>query len=264
MELEVLVATMEQTDCSLANKMNIDRPTVIANQCSRWGYDEQGSVRMISTATRGVGTNRNLALELAQGEILLFADDDIIYYDSDLQGVVDAFRQFPDADVIFFAIDMTKNGKVFDQRRNKVRRVHLWNSLRYGAARIAVRRDAVRKHQLSFSTLFGGGCMYCCGEDTIFIRNCARAGLKMYSHNYVLGTCAKDTSTWFQGYDDKYFHDRGAVVGCAFPVCKHLVKWYFAWKLVRKTNRPLMQIIRQMNRGIRAYDTLTPYHHEGD
>lgn len=264
MELEVLVATMGQTDCSLADKMNLGRPAVIANQCGRWDHQEQGSVRMISTATKGVGINRNLALELAQGEILLFADDDIVYYDRDLQGVVDAFRKFPDADVIFFSIDMTKNGEVFDKRRNKDRRVHLWNSLRYGTARIAIRREAVLKHRLRFSTLFGGGCMYCSGEDTIFIRSCARAGLKMYSSSYILGTCAKDTSTWFSGFDDKYIFDRGAMLACAFPVGKHLIKWHFCRKLVKKTGSPVNKIIREMNRGIRAFKTLTPYHPEGD
>lgn len=264
MELEVLVATMGQTDCSLADKMNLSRPAVLANQCGHWGYEESGSVRMISTDTKGVGINRNLALELARGDILLFADDDIVYYDRDLQGVVDAFRQFPEADVIFFGIDMTKNGQVFDKRRNKVRRVYLWNSLRYGTARMAVRREAVLKHNLRFSTLFGGGGMYGSGEDTIFIRSCARAGMKMYSHDYVLGTCAKDTSTWFRGYDGKYFFDRGAMLACAFPAAKHLLKWYFGWKLAKKTKCSLKEIIRQMNRGIRAFGTLTPYHQEGD
>lgn len=259
MELEVLVAAMGQEDCSLAENMNLCRPAVIANQCGRWDYEEQGCVRMISSDTRGVGINRNLALELAQGDILLFADDDIVYYDKDLQGVVDAFRQLPDADVIFFAIDMTRNGQVFDKRRHKVRRVHLWNSLRYGACRMAVRREAVVKHRLRFSTLFGGGCMYSSGEDTIFIRDCARMGLNMYSHDYVLGACAKDTSTWFQGYTPKYFFDRGAMLASAFPVVKHFMKWYFAAKLSQKTGEPIMRIIRLMNNGIRAFADLEPY-----
>lgn len=264
MNLEVLVAAMGQTDCSLADKMNLNCPAVIANQCGRWGYEEQGSVRMISNDTKGVGVNRNLALELARGDILLFADDDIVYYDSDLRGVTDAFRQFPDADVIFFAVDMTKNGQVFDKRRNKARRVYLWNSLRYGACRMAVRREAIVKKRLRFSTLFGGGCLYCSGEDTIFIRDCARAGLKMYSHDYVLGACAKDTSTWFRGYTPKYFFDRGAMIACAFPRAKHLVKWHFALKLTKKSGTPLMRILRLMNDGIRAFATLTPYTTEGE
>ena len=157
MDLEVLVATMQQADLSLVERMNLYQNAVIANQCGQWSYAESQSesyrIRMLSSNTKGVGINRNLALQLAEADILLFADDDIVYYDSDLQPVIDAFNQLPDADVIFFAIDMTRNGEVFDRRRHGCRRLHLWNSLRYGACRMAIRREAVVKHRLSFSTL---------------------------------------------------------------------------------------------------------------
>ena len=252
---------MGQTDCSLAEKMNIDTSVILANQCGAWGYEESdaGRVRMISTDTKGVGINRNLALQLAKEEILLFADDDVIYYDGALQGVLDAFRQFPDADVMFFGIDMTRDGEVFDQRRNKTGRIHLWNSLRYGAARMAIRRSAVLKHRLAFSTLFGGGCPYSSGEDTILIRDCFRSGLRVYSHELVLGTCAKDSSSWFSGFNEKYFFDRGATVACAFPKAKHFMKWYFAYKSSKKTGVSLKKIIKLMNQGVAAYEKLKPY-----
>lgn len=261
MELEVLVATMGQVDCSLAQKMNIQTPVVIANQCGRWGYAESasGRVRMLSTDTKGVGTNRNFALQLAKAEILLFADDDVTYYDGTLQGVMDAFVRFPDADVIFFGMDMTRGGQVFEKRRNRVGRVYLWNALRYGAARMAIRRSAVRKARLTFSPFFGGGCQYGSGEDTIFIRDCFRAGLKAYSSDYVLGRCTKDSSTWFTGFHEKYFFDRGAMVACGFPWAKHLVKWHFVWKDHRKTGVPAKKILKDMNRGIHAFQTLTAY-----
>ena len=258
------MATMGQADCSLAEKMNIKTSAVIANQCGSWGYEEAdgGRVRMLSSDTKGVGINRNLALQLAKADILLFADDDVAYYDGALQGVVDAFRQFPDADVIFFGMDMTRDGEVFDRRRNKSRRIYLWNSLRYGAARMAIRRDALLKHRLSFTTLFGGGCDYSSGEDTILIRDCFRAGLRVYSHSYVLGTCAKDTSSWFAGFNDKYFFDRGATVACAFPRAKHFMKWYFAYRSRKKTGVPMKKILKLMNRGIRAYGEGKVYREE--
>ena len=263
MELEVLVATMDREDFSLVGKMNLRRSAVIANQCGRWGaetrVDGDVRIRMISSDTRGVGVNRNLALQAAEGDILLFADDDITYCDADLAPVAEAFRKLPQADVIFFAIDMTREGKVFDPRRHKTKRLHLWNSLRYGACRMAIRREAVVKHGLSFSTLFGGGCIYCSGEDTIFICRCLKAGLKLYSCDYVLGACAKDRSTWFTGFDDKYFYDRGAMLSCALPGLKHLLKWYFALKLSRKSDASLGRIIRLMNAGIRGYGSLTTY-----
>lgn len=266
MELEVLVATMQQTDFALTEKMNLCQNAVIANQCGRWGYEERISenlcIRMISSDTRGVGINRNLALGLARADILLFADDDITYYDGALQGVVEAFKELPDADVIFFGMDMTRNGKVSDKRRNRIQRVHIWNSLRYGTARMAIRREAVIKNRLAFSVLFGGGCCYGSGEDTIFIRDCFRAGLRVYSHDYVLGTCAQDSSTWFSGYNDKYFFDRGAMVACAFPNLKHVLKWHFAIKSRRKTGVSLKRIIALMNRGIKAFLTLCVWEEE--
>ncbi len=263
MELEVLVATMDREDLSLVEKMDLRRDAVIANQCGRWGSEtlerDGACIRMISSDTRGVGINRNLALQAARGDILLFADDDITYYDGDLEPVVEAFRQLPQADVIFFAIDMTREGKVFDPRRHKTRRLHLWNSLRYGACRMAIRREAVLKHGLSFSTLFGGGCIYCSGEDTVFICDCLRAGLKLYSYDYVLGACAKDSSTWFTGYDDKYFYDRGAMLARALPGLKCLAKWYFAWKFRKRSDAPLGHILRLMDAGIRGYRELKTY-----
>jgi len=263
MELQVLVATMNQQDLSLAQKMNLQQNAVIANQCGDWRYEETpagaGTIRMLSTGTRGVGVNRNLALQLATADILLFADDDIVYYDSDLQPVIDAFKQLPDADVIFFSVDITKGGAIHEKRHDTIKRVHLWNSLRYGTYRIAVRRESIIKKRIGFSPLFGGGCMYGSGEDTLFILDCLKAGLHLYSHEYVLGACAKDSSTWFTGYTDKYFFDRGAMLACGFPMAKHLLKWYFGIKLGRKSGVSLGKIIRLMNAGIKAFRTLTPY-----
>lgn len=263
MELEVLVATVRQTDMSLAERMNLHCDAVIANQCGQWAMDTKqapfGTVRMLSTDTVGVGVNRNLALQLAQGEILLFADDDLVYYDGAFEGVRAAFRELPDADVIFFGLDMTRNGEIYERRRHPKKRLHLWNSLKFGAARMAIRRSALEKARLSFSTLFGGGCIYSGGEDSLLIRDCFRAGLRVYSHCHVLGRCAKDSSSWFRGYDRKYMFDRGAWVACAFPKAKHLMKWYFISRLLPKTTLSRKEVIRQVNRGIRAYPNKQVY-----
>ena len=267
MELQVLIATMGREDLSLIKQMELRQNAVVANQCGRWeqrveqhdGY----TLQLLCSDTVGVGKNRNLALQAAQADILLFADDDIVYYDSDLQPVIDAFRELPDADVIFFAIDMTKNGQVFDQRRHKTKRLHVYNCLRYGACRMAVRREAVEKHRLRFSTLFGGGSIYGSGEDTLFICDCLRAGLKLYSHEYVLGACAKDSSSWFTGFHEKYCFDQGALMACAFPKTKHLIKWYFARKIKKRSGLTFGTVIKEMDRGMKAYGMLRPYAPQG-
>lgn len=263
MTFEVLVTTMGQQEIVQHEKMNLRCDTLIANQCDTWKMEQKqepfGRVRMLSTATRGVGLNRNLGLAAAEGDIILFADDDIVYYDSDLRGVQDAFRQLPDADVIVFGLDMTKNGQVFDRRRHPVKRLRLHNALKFGAGRMAVRRQALQKHNIRFSTLFGGGCIYGSGEDSLLLRDCFKAGLRVYSHSYVLGACAKDSSTWFTGFNEKFMFDKGAWVACAFPKVKHLIKWYFIWRFSKKTQLSKGQVIRQFNRGIRAFEKLEAY-----
>ena len=69
--LQILIATMHQSDLSIAKNMNIRCDAVIANQadCEEIvnADAEYGAWKMITTATRGVGLNRNIALMAAQG-----------------------------------------------------------------------------------------------------------------------------------------------------------------------------------------------------
>ncbi|MBQ8606196.1 MAG: glycosyltransferase family 2 protein [Clostridia bacterium] len=259
MKLEVLTAAMNQCDHSLRERMNVDCDLIIANQCDKWEYTQSDKTRMLSTATRGVGVNRNLAIMLSDADILLFADDDVTYYDKELSGVLSAFKKRPDADVIVFSLDYTKNGEIIEKRRCKSKRLRLHNALRYGAARIAVRKSSIIKHGITFSTLFGGGCIYGSGEDSLFLCDCFRAGLKVYSDPYLLGNCSKDGSTWFGGYNEKFMFDKGAFIACAFPKTKHLMKWYFAYKFSKRSSLSLGSTLGCMNRGIKAFKTLSGF-----
>ena len=85
MTLQVLVATMHQKDHSLLERMNIQCDAIVINQCDRdeierfqfRGHD----ILWMSLKERGVGLSRNTALMRATADILLFADDDVVYND---------------------------------------------------------------------------------------------------------------------------------------------------------------------------------------
>jgi ABC-type glycerol-3-phosphate transport system permease component len=62
-----------------------------------------------------------------------------------------------------------------------------------------------------FNTMFGGGCRYSCGEDTLFLRECLRKGLKIVAVPAALASIQDGDSTWFDGYTDKYFFDKGVL-----------------------------------------------------
>ena len=257
--LQVLVATMHQRDLSIAEKMNIHCDAVIANQADRNEILVTEQLKMITTTTRGVGLNRNIALLTANADILLFADDDVVYYDDMPQAVMAAFRDNPKADVIIFGMDITKNGQITERRRLKNGKLHVWNSMRFGTYRIAVRRSGILRNGIMFNQYFGGGCPFSSGEDSLFLKACFDAGLKVYANEYVLGTCAKDTSTWFVGHNEKYFYDKGVLLRYLFPRCHRLMALYFGVHFKRQTELNAMRRVKLMLSGIKGGKTLTTY-----
>lgn len=262
-KMQVLVATMHQNDVSLAEKMNIRSSAVIANQADRDEIvsceTEFGNIKMITTATRGVGLNRNIALMAADAEILLFSDDDVVYNDDVAENVTAAFETLPQADVIVFGMDIVKNGKITERRHLKRGRLKVWNSMRFGTYTVAVRRSSVIKKNVTFNQCFGGGCPFSAGEDTLFLKSCFDAGLKVYSYDYVLGTCSKDSSSWFAGYNEKYFYDKGVLVRNLFPKTAYVMALYFGIRFKRKTDLGVFKRLKYIYAGVRKGKKMIPY-----
>lgn len=214
MDLQVLVSTMKQNDHSLLEKMNIQSDALIINQCDTNKYEEflfRGhKIRFLSFAERGVGLSRNNALMRATSDICLLADDDVRYIDRYYEIILDAFKKNKGADVIVFNVPSTNN-KREEYIIPKERRVRFYNCLRYGTFRIAVRKESIYKANIYFSLLYGGGAKYGSGEDSLFIMDCIKKGLKVYACPEKIGHVTHEESTWFQGYTDKFFLDKGAL-----------------------------------------------------
>lgn len=237
MKLQVLISTMNQIDYSLLKKMNIQSDAIVVNQCDKnevkcflyKGY----SIKWISMMERGIGLSRNTCLMHATADLVLFADDDIVYQNGYAEAVINSFKRTPLADVICFNIKLENSNKnIGGHRDNKKRkRLRAFNSMRYGATLIATRRRALLRERLSFSLLFGGGAEFNSGEDSIFIKDCLDAGLRLYSETYCLGCVDDSQSSWYKGIDDKFFMDRGMVYATAFPKISKLVFLYYAYRL---------------------------------
>lgn len=262
-KLQVLLATRNQQDFSIAEQMNIACDAVIANQAGEDSVTECRSVagtwKMITTATRGVGLNRNIALLAATAEIVLFADDDVVYNDGMPDAVIAAFRENPRADVIVFGMDIVKDGVITERRHLKNQRLQVTNAMRFGTYTIAARRSSLLRQNITFHQMFGGGCSFSAGEDSLFLKACFDRKLRVYSHSYVLGTCRKDTSSWFTGYHEKYFYDKGVLLRHLFPKVHYVMAPYFAFRFKRKTEIPPLRRLRLILAGIRGGKKMLPY-----
>jgi len=268
--LQVLVATMHQKDFSKVEYMNIASDAVFANQADTNAYEERkypfGTVRMITTMHRGVGKNRNTAFDLADGDILLLADDDIRYVAGYASQITDEFDRNPQADAIIFNIKTI--GESTDRRKNTgVKRVRFFNALNYGAVRIAVRRTKLERAGISFSQNFGGGTLYSAGEDSIFMRDMIKKGLHVYTSPVTIAEVDQTSSTWFTGYNHKYFYDKGAVFSALFGIFAYpyalqdIIRHMDEYKRSKLTKR---EMLSELKRGIAGYRSFRPYEGEND
>ncbi len=261
-KVEVLVACMHQNDDSLYEEMNLSTDAIFANQADDFLYSETlkpdgNVVKLITTHDRGVGKNRNKALNFASGEYIMCSDQDMIYVDGYADIVERAFKKCPKADIVVFNLEYLNRFTPGRKPYRKPKKVHIWNSMRYGTARVAMRKAAIDKACLSFSTLYGGGAKYSSGEDSLFIRDALRKGLKIYYCPEIIAKVKQEESTWFKGFNEKYFVDKGILIANAFPVFKGVLVYYFAYKM-RSTSSDygFWDVLRLMKKGFKEYKSL--------
>lgn len=214
MSFEILCVTMHQTDFSKIKEMNIQSNVVFANQSDCVRYDEfefnGNTAKMITTNTRGVGINRNLALMYASADICLFADDDVCYYDGYKEKIIEYYEKNPKADVVIFNFKVSRDGEKEKDIVTSGRRLKKRHLGKFGTYCITARKNSLLKTNIWFITLFGGGTKYSSGEDSLFLLDCYNNKLRIYACENTLGFVHHKDSTWFTGYDEKFYFGKGA------------------------------------------------------
>lgn len=261
-KFEILCVTMHQKDFSKIQEMNIHSDVVFANQADRTELavlESDGfQAKMITTTTRGVGINRNISLFYASGDICLFADDDVVYVDDLEQRVLAEFEAHPDADIIVFhfATDSEDRQQI---SYSKTRKCGRWERMPWGAIRIAFRLNAVRKANLLFHTLFGGGCTFPSGEDSLWLIDANKAGLKIYVSKETIGRVSFQTSSWFSGRNPQYYYGKGAFYAYTHPRTFWIWVIYFVLRTSMHTELSPLKKIQWIYHGRKGYQRMLSY-----
>lgn len=256
MKVETLVSSMYQEDYNLVSKMNIQTDAIIINQGNINKIDEfkyrDNNIRFLSFNERGVGLSRNTALMRSKGDICIFADEDLEYVDGYEKIIVNEFLKNPSADIILFNV-LSNNPERPNYIIKKVHRVKIYNCLRYGAVRIAVKTQKVKEANVFFSLMFGGGAKYSCGEDSLFLAQCIKNGLKVYTSPKIIGSVSQKESTWFNGYTDKFFIDKGVFFKSFSKKLSYLLCLQFVIRHYRlfKAEKNSIQAYKLMCKGIK-------------
>lgn len=213
MKVQILASVMNQDLSEIADRMQLDSDAVIINQCDRLGYEEMEykghTLRFFSFPDRGIGRSRNEAILRADGDICVFSDQDIVYEPGYREAIIEEFRKNPTADMILFNVTVEESRRTYNITKRS--RVRWYNCGRYGAVSFALRRESLIQSGVTFSLLFGGGARYSNGEDSLFLKEFMSKGYKVYTSPVIIGREEAGESTWFAGYNEKFFHDRGVL-----------------------------------------------------
>lgn len=220
MKIEVLVSTMNKKNIDFYKDLNIETDCLIINQTDYNGYEEvidQGKkIRMFSSDTRGLGRSRNLALLNSKADIIVICDDDEVFENGYSESIREEFSSHPDVDFFIFKTIIYQDGKELIKVKEE-KDLKIYNSLKYGSVHFVFKREEIMKRNISFSTYFGAGTENGSGEDSIFLRDCFKEGLKIRTSEKLISKIYNDNSTWFEGYNEKFFYDKGKLSKALFP-----------------------------------------------
>lgn len=255
MTLQLLVAAVNKEALELAQEMQLDSDAIIVSQCDHYSYEElqyKGhEVRYFAMAERGVGLSRNTSLLRADADIILFADEDIVYTEGYQEAVLQEFAKHPEADMLLFNVNAVPGRETY--HTDSFGRVRWYNCGRYPTYSFAVKREKIHKNNITFSLLFGGGAKYSNGEDSLFIRDCLKNGLKVYKVPVTIGAEKERPSTWFQGYNEKFFFDRGVLYSHLYGAFNRAMglRFLLAHKEELCKEIPLKEAYKIMARGMK-------------
>lgn len=211
--VQLLVSTMKRKDISWFDKLNSSSDAIIINQCGRKGKTKithgSNNILWIDSDDIGLSKSRNMALDNATGEYLIIADDDLEYIDGYEKIIVESFEKNPNMDIIVFQVEGIE--QVFKNYSKKGKKISFLGSLHVSSVEIVMRKNSIKKANIRFAEEFGSGAKYRMGEENIFLFDCLKSGLKIYYEPKVIAKLHLNESTWFSGYNKKYFLDRGAV-----------------------------------------------------
>lgn len=212
MNLEVLLSTMNQNKVEdLLNKMKITGFCTVINQCDEKNKKNEindKKKQIIYSNEFGLSKSRNLAIKNARCDICLLSDDDLIYVDGYEKIIIDAFKKNKDYDIITFKVEgIDKEFKKYGVSEKKINYI---NSLKVASVEVAFKLSSIKDNNIKFNELMGAGAKYSMGEENIFLYDSLRKKLKIKHIPIKIADLYVGNSTWFNGFNRKYFFDKGA------------------------------------------------------
>lgn len=243
-KVQVLVTTMHETNLDKFVSMNIQSDVVFANQKDSFSYTKEvingHTAEMITTPTRGVSKNRNIAIAFSgDTEYIVFSDDDLRFLDGYEEIVINEFENHKEAEAIKFNLDCVSERKLSIKPTKVFKKANFKNYTACGMCGFAIKKDVLIKANLGFNEYFGPGSKVLCGEDTIFLHEVLEKKVKFYFSPKIIAQINLSSSSWHKGYDDREFGKQrfmaaGATLAAIYPHLSRLLAVRSAYKFSKR------------------------------
>ena len=253
-KLEVLISAMHQKDMSIAEKTHCTTDVLIINQTDNEGYmevvDGGRTIRMVSTAQRGISKSRNMALMHAKGDICLLCDDDEVLEEGYEKTILDAYSRNPQADIIAFNYK-DLNPRMVHKDIIKEGRSSKWHT--FSTLSLSFRRESVLKSGVWFDCRIGTGSgIISAGEETAWQNTAIRKNLCRWEVPETIATVSQETSTWFEGFDEHFFYDKGANLRINHPYLCYILQFYYLMKMQKASKLSMCSQLKWMMSGMKG------------
>lgn len=239
---------------NLLQKNKITGKVVAINQAHGNFFNiKEGKNRIYSYQEKGVSKSRNLLLEKAEGDICAFADDDTKYVKNYEEIIKNAYAKNKDAEGIIFFIENENTDREKTKRIGN-RKINLLDAMRVRTCEITLKRkvlEKIRKENIKYDLNFGPGGTFKKGEETVFIADLLKSGIKIYSVNKKIASVKDIKSTWFTGYNENFLYDQGAIFYRISPKQYNLLilQYIIRKRFLYKENLSMKQAYKSMNEG---------------
>ena len=204
---------------------------------------------MYSTTQRGLTKSRNMAISKSDADVCLLCDDDEVFVEGYESAILKAYEELPQADVIIFK--MVNREPSFS---DEVQQLRFPKTMKVSSWQISFRRENLFRSGVRFDELLGAGTGNGAEEELKFLTDCEKAGLKIFYVPVEIATVAQAESTWFAGFNEQFFENRGATT-------RYILGWplavaYAVYYVLKKKQMYQSQItskdaLRAIFRGIR-------------
>ncbi|MBU6347367.1 MAG: glycosyltransferase family 2 protein [Actinomycetales bacterium] len=193
----------------------------------------RADLRIIELTSSGVAKSRNVALEHANGQYLVFADDDIEFDLAALDEVIEHLENCSCSLVLGQASDLV--GQLRKSYPSEIQWLTRFNSARAATYEMLVDLVAVRNAGIRFDEYFGAGVENYLGDEYIFICDLLDKNLRAHALPIVMAKHPVESSGSGWG-NSKDLQARSLVFSRIFGPAAFVVRAAFIWRNRDKVN----------------------------